>query len=93
MRIPEARCSFAAEYGDRHTIMDSYLHIVQANVGYGAAVQDLLLQGMKQWPINIAAVTEPYTHRFLGPGRSTWMARWHWYTALSPALYLGVNQA
>lgn len=45
-------------------------HFLQANVNHCAAAQDLLLQSMAQWLIEIAIVSEPY----FVPPRSNWVA-------------------
>ncbi|XP_061385255.1 uncharacterized protein LOC133320635 [Danaus plexippus] len=36
------------------------LRILQANINHCAAAQDLLLQSMAEWSINVAVVSEPY---------------------------------
>ncbi|CAK1585622.1 unnamed protein product [Parnassius mnemosyne] len=46
------------------------LSFLQANINHCACAQDLLLQSMAQWSINIAVVAEPY---FVWP-RKDWLA-------------------
>ena len=46
------------------------LSFLQANANHCAAAQDLLLQSMAQWSINIAVVAEPY----YVPPRDDWVA-------------------
>ncbi|KLV34219.1 hypothetical protein AB894_15215 [Piscirickettsia salmonis] len=44
--------------------------LLQANINHCAAAQDLLLQSMAQWSINVAVVSEPY----FVPPRDHWVA-------------------
>ncbi|XP_026727799.1 uncharacterized protein LOC113493949 [Trichoplusia ni] len=44
------------------------LHVLQANINHSARAQDLLMQSMAEWLINIAIVAEPY----YVPPRDNW---------------------
>ncbi|XP_075990126.1 uncharacterized protein LOC142985765 [Anticarsia gemmatalis] len=45
------------------------IRLLQANLNHCAAAQDLLLQSMAQWLINVAIVSEPY----MVPARDNWV--------------------
>lgn len=45
-------------------------HVLQANLNHSAGAQDLLLQTMAEWLIEVAVVSEPY----FVPPRDNWVA-------------------
>ncbi|CAK1579721.1 unnamed protein product [Parnassius mnemosyne] len=61
LQLPPPPLSLSPPPPPRHQRLQRGAPFLQANINHCACAQDLLLQSMAQWSINIAVVAEPYS--------------------------------